>query len=140
MTKEKAAERFEPDSPETDPFRSAGRALFSLGLVRETEGNLSTFDGTTIMITRMGAALDDLEPGDLVAGSLEAPLGGASSDLAVHRRLYRERGPGAVVHAHPPGTVPEGELRSGEHGVYVYASSLQRAVELAVRRAREDAT
>jgi ribulose-5-phosphate 4-epimerase/fuculose-1-phosphate aldolase len=123
-----------------DPFRSAGRALFSLGLVRGTEGNLSTFDGTTIVITRAGAPLDALDSEDLVAGALEATLDGASSDVAVHRRLYRERGAGAVVHAHPPGTVPEGDVASGEHGVYVFASSLQRAVELAVRRARENAT
>jgi ribulose-5-phosphate 4-epimerase/fuculose-1-phosphate aldolase len=114
--------------------------LFSLGLVRGTEGNLSTFDGTTIVITRAGAPLDALDSEDLVAGALEATLDGASSDVAVHRRLYRERGAGAVVHAHPPGTVPEGDVASGEHGVYVFASSLQRAVELAVRRAREDAT
>ncbi len=122
-----------------EPFRSAGRTLFSLGLVRGTEGNLSTFDGTTVVITRAGAALDAIEAGSLVSGPLEAPLDGASTDVAVHRRLYRERGPGAVVHAHPPGTVPEGEVASGEHGVYVFASSLERAVELTVRRAREEA-
>jgi hypothetical protein len=73
----------------SDPFRSAGRALFSLGLVRGTDW---------------------------------------------------ERGPGAVVHAHPPGTVPDGAPASGEHGVYVFATSLERTVELAMRQAREDAT
>jgi hypothetical protein len=96
------------------------------------------FDGTNIVITRAGAPLDGLDMGHLVAGPLEAALDGASSDLAVHRRLYRERGPGAVVHAHPPGTVPEGEVTSGEHGVYVFAPSLQRGVELAVRQARRE--
>jgi ribulose-5-phosphate 4-epimerase/fuculose-1-phosphate aldolase len=121
----------------TEPFRSAGRTLFSLGLVRGTEGNLSTFDGTTIVITRAGAPLSDLDDGNVVAGLLEQELDGASSDLAVHRRLYRERGAGAIVHAHPPGTVPAEELVSGEHGVYVFASSLDRAVELAVSQARQ---
>lgn len=120
----------------TEAFRSAGRALFSLGLVRGTEGNLSTFDGTTIVITRAGAPLSDIGDIQVVAGPLEAELEGASSDLAVHRRLYRERGAGAIVHAHPPGTVPEDEVISGEHGVYVFASSLERAVELAVTQAR----
>jgi len=120
-----------------DSFRSAGRALLSLRLVRGTEGNLSIFDGTRIVITRAGAPLGELGSGQLIAGPLEAPLGGASSDLAVHRGLYRERGPGAVVHAHPPGTVPEGEVASGEHGVYVFATSLGRAVELAVRQVRD---
>ncbi len=122
---------------ETDSFRSAGRTLFSLGLVRGTEGNLSIFDGTRIVITRAGAPLEELGRGHLVAGRLEDALDGASSDLAVHRGFYRERGPGAVVHAHPPGSVPEAEVISGEHGVYVFAASLERAVELAVRRARD---
>jgi ribulose-5-phosphate 4-epimerase/fuculose-1-phosphate aldolase len=121
------------------PFQVAGRTLFSLGLVKETEGNISTFDGTTIVITRSGAPLSELGERDLVAGPLDGALEGASSDLDVHRRLYRERGPGAVVHAHPPGTVPEAEaeVASGEHGVYVFASSLERAVDLAVGQARE---
>jgi ribulose-5-phosphate 4-epimerase/fuculose-1-phosphate aldolase len=105
-------------------------------LIRGTEGNLSTFDGETIVITRAGAPLEELVEQDLVTGSLEGPLDGASSDLAVHRRFYRERGPGAVVHAHPPGTVPAGDVASGEHGVYVFASSLERAVELAVGQIR----
>jgi ribulose-5-phosphate 4-epimerase/fuculose-1-phosphate aldolase len=121
----------------TEPFRSAGRALFSLGLVSGTEGNLSTFDGTTIVITRAGATLSDLDEGNVVAGPLEQDLDGASTDLAVHRRLYRERGTGAIVHAHPPGTVAEQEVISGEHGLYVFASSLERAVELAVDQARQ---
>ena len=50
-------------------FRSAGRTLFSLGLVRGTEGNLSVFDGTTIWITRAGAALNDLSTDALVIGT-----------------------------------------------------------------------
>jgi hypothetical protein len=123
--------------PLEEGFRWAGRTLFSLGLVKGTEGNLSTFDGVTLVITRAGAALDGLGPGDLAVGTLDGALDGASSDIAVHRRFYAERGPGALVHAHPAGTVPEGEVTSGEHGVYAFASSLERAVEVAVRRARE---
>ena len=121
----------------TDDFRSAGRTLFSLGLVRGTEGNLSRFDGTTIVITRSGAPLNELVATHLIGGRLDEALDGASSDLGVHLGLYRERGPGAIVHAHPPGTVPDGDVSSGEHGVYVFASSLDRAVELAVSRARD---
>jgi ribulose-5-phosphate 4-epimerase/fuculose-1-phosphate aldolase len=141
VTKAKRTNRSEVEpsaaEPETNSFRSAGRTLFSLGLVRGTEGNLSTFDGTTMVITRAGAPLSDLGGGHVVAGPLEGALDGASSDLAVHRRLYRERGAGAVVHAHPPGTVSEEEVISGEHGVYVFASSLERAVELAVSQVRQ---
>jgi len=117
-------------------FRSAGRALFSLGLVQGTDGNLSVFDGETIWITRAGAALNDLSADALVEGTLADELPGASSDLEVHRSAYRLRGPGALVHAHPPGTVPEGGGEPGEHGIYVFGGSLQEAAEDAVRQAR----
>ena len=110
-------------------FRAAGRALSSLGLVRGAEGNLSTFDGRVLRITRTGSALADLHAGDVVEGLLEDELPGASSDLEVHRRAYRVRGPGAVVHAHPPGTVPEDGGGPGRHGAYEFGSTLAEAVE-----------
>ncbi|HJP67089.1 MAG TPA: class II aldolase/adducin family protein [Actinomycetota bacterium] len=119
-----------------EPFRLAGRALFSLGLIHGTEGNLSAFDGRRLLITRTGAALHDLGQDDVIRGALDDALTDASSDLSVHRALYRDRGPGAVVHAHPAGTVPEGGGGAGEHGVYVFAPSLEEAVREAVLAAR----
>jgi ribulose-5-phosphate 4-epimerase/fuculose-1-phosphate aldolase len=119
-----------------EQFRSAGRTLFSLGLVKGAEGNLSTFDGTTFWITKAGAALSDLADDALVGGGLEDRIPEASSDVAVHRSTYEARGPGALVHAHPPGTVPEGGGGPGEHGIYVFAPTLQEAAEDAVRQAR----
>jgi ribulose-5-phosphate 4-epimerase/fuculose-1-phosphate aldolase len=119
-----------------EAFRAAGRALFSLGLVRGTEGNLSVSDGRTITITRAGSRLDALTGSDVLRGPLEDPPSGASSDLAVHRRLYGERGPGAVAHGHPPGSVPEDGGRPGEHGVYAFGTTLEAAVAEAVRAAR----
>ena len=130
--------RERPDAA-LDDFRSAGRALLSMGLVKGAEGNLSTFDGRVLVITRTGASLGGLEAGDLVAGPLDGPLPGASSDLAVHRRTYAERGPGALVHAHPPGTVPEGGGGPGAHGVYEFGPDLAAGVEAAVRGARAHA-
>jgi ribulose-5-phosphate 4-epimerase/fuculose-1-phosphate aldolase len=118
-------------------FRSAGRTLFSLGLVKESEGNLSTFDGTSLTITRTGAELADLSEADVTVGELDGALPDAPSDLEVHRDIYRGRGPGAVAHAHPPGTVPEGGASPGEHGVYAFAGTLAEAVEAVVARARE---
>ena len=79
---------------------------------------LSTFDGATLRITRTGAALGSLSQGDLIEGPLEASSGaldGASSDLEVHREIYRRDGPGAVAHAHPPGITPS-EGPPGRHG------------------------
>lgn len=124
---------------ELDDFRSAGRMLYSLGLVREAEGNLSEFDGTMLVITRTGVSLQDLEEGDLVRGALESRLMGASTDLEVHRRIYREHGPGAVAHAHPQGTIPADGSELGRHGVYTYGATLVEAADWVVRAARAGA-
>jgi ribulose-5-phosphate 4-epimerase/fuculose-1-phosphate aldolase len=124
---------------EIDDFRSAGRTLYSLGLVRESEGNLSEFDGTMLVITRNGVSLQDLKEGDLVRGALEGGLVGASTDLEVHRRIYREQGPGAVAHAHPPGTIPADGAEPGRHGVYAYSATLVEAADWMVRAARAGA-
>jgi ribulose-5-phosphate 4-epimerase/fuculose-1-phosphate aldolase len=117
-------------------FRSAGRTLLSLGLVKEAEGNLSTFDGDVLAITRSGAALADLSESDVLTGGLDGELAGASTDLEVHRAMYGQRGPGAIAHAHPPGTVPESGGGPGGHGVYAFAGSLEDAVAAVVARAR----
>ena len=122
---------------ETDDFRAAGRALFSLGLVKGSEGNLSTFGSGVLRITRAGARLHELGDVDVVAGRLDAGvLSGASSDLEVHRRMYRERGSGAIAHSHPPGTVPERGGGPGQHGLYTFAATLQEAVAQTVRVVR----
>lgn len=129
-----------PDPASDDPleaFRDAGRVLFSMGLVKGSEGNLSTFDGRVLRITRTGCELASLGVSDLVEGPADEPLAGESSDAAVHRAAYRERGPGALCHAHPPGTVPEGVPESGAHGVYAFGPTLAAAVAEAVRMGRE---
>jgi ribulose-5-phosphate 4-epimerase/fuculose-1-phosphate aldolase len=117
-------------------FAAAGRTLFSLGLVRGSEGNLSTFDGSTLTITRTGSELHRLAWSDLIAGPMDSELDGASSDLGVHRRLYTQHGPGAVVHCHPPGTVPDEGAAPGRHGDYAFAATLDAAVADAVTRCR----
>jgi ribulose-5-phosphate 4-epimerase/fuculose-1-phosphate aldolase len=126
----------DPGEEPREDFVRAGRTLLSLGLVRGTEGNLSTFDGRVLRITRTGATLGFLGAGDLLDGGLDGPLEGASTDLTVHRRLYIERGPGAVAHAHPAGTVPEQGGGPGEHGVYTFGQDLDQAVAGAVDLAR----
>lgn len=118
-------------------FRVAGKALHSLGLVKGSEGNLSTFDGRRLRITRTGARLAELGVDDVVEGRLDAPPADASSDLAIHVARYRERGPGAVVHAHPRGSVPSGWSEGQPHGIYTFAATLEEAVAEAVADARE---
>ena len=118
-------------------FRAAGRTLFSLGLVKGSEGNLSTWDGERLRITRTGSELARLDEGDVLEGTLDASPAGASSDLALHVATYREHGAGAVAHAHPPGSVPEGWAEGQPHGTYAHAATLADAVDTLVRQARE---
>ena len=123
------------DGEPLEEFRRAGRTLFSFGLVKGSEGNLSTFDGETLSITRTGSRLDALDAGDLIVGTLDGDLPGASSDLRVHRGMYREQGAGAIAHCHPPGTAEEGTA-PGEHGDYAFGATLDDAVSEAVGRER----
>ncbi|HXF72337.1 MAG TPA: class II aldolase/adducin family protein, partial [Actinomycetota bacterium] len=104
-----------------------GAALARAGLVRGSEGNLSWWDGRVLRITRTGARLGALGPADVLEGTLDRPPAEASSDLPVHVRLHRERGPGAVVHAHPPGSVPDGWREGEPHGVYAHAPTPEQA-------------
>lgn len=120
-------------------FRATGRTLASFGLVRASEGNLSIWDGERLRITRAGSRLSDLGPGDVLEGSLDRPPEGASSDLGIHLRLYREHGPGAIGHSHPEGSVPEGWVEGEPHGSYAFAGSLERAVTILVDRGTAEA-
>jgi len=119
-------------------FRSAGRTLFSLGLVRASEGNLSTWDGERLVITRTGSELARLGEADVLEGSLDEPPAGSSSDLALHVAMYREAGAGAIAHAHPAGSVPEGWTEGEPHGRYAHAGTLEEAVQILVMQARAD--
>ncbi len=73
----------------------------------------------------------------MLEGTLEAPPARASSDLELHVAMYGEHGPGAVAHAHPPGSVPEGWTEGEPHGTYAHAPTLSEAVERLVTHERE---
>jgi len=117
-------------------FQTAGRTLFSLGLVKGSEGNLSTWDGRRLRITRTGSRLAHLSEGDVLEGTLDEPPPAASSDLELHVAAYRERGPGAVAHAHPAGSVPENWVEGEEHGRYAFGATLPEAAAEIVKSAR----
>jgi L-fuculose-phosphate aldolase len=117
-------------------FQVAGKTLFSLGLVKGSEGNLSTWDGSRLIITRTGCELARLSESDVLEGTLDQPPEGASSDLERHAAIYGANGPGAIAHAHPPGTVPEDWVVGEEHGRYAFGATLQAAVSGIVRSAR----
>ncbi len=118
-------------------FRRAGRALFSFGLVRESEGNLSTWDGERLLITRTGARLFDLGEDDVLEGTLEAPPTDASTDLERHLWVYQDRKGRAVVHCHPPGTIPAEWTEGQPHGLFTHGLTLDQAVASAVHLVRQ---
>ncbi|MBO8168051.1 MAG: aldolase [Thermoanaerobacteraceae bacterium] len=89
-------------------FQQVGRDLFISGLISSHGGNLSVIRKDRIFITRSGAMLGRLQEGDVVETGLAVDDGDyalASSELIVHRAIYKHTGAGAVLHAHPPYTV-----------------------------------
>ena len=86
-------------------FQTVGRDLFAGGLVASHSGNMSLLIGDTIIITRRGAMLNSLQENDIIETGLckntrTTPM--ASSELPVHRAIYRDTQARAIVHAHPP--------------------------------------
>jgi L-fuculose-phosphate aldolase len=87
-----------------DQFHDIGRDLFVAGLITSHGGNMSVRLGDRILITRRGAMLGRLTPGDLVETGLEqddAMVTLASTELVVHRAIYRSTSALAIVHTHP---------------------------------------
>lgn len=81
-----------------------GSLLFQEGLVDARAGNLSVKVGRKILITRTKAHLNLLTPYDLICVDIdkEGPLDKrASSELLVHREIYKRTNHCAIVHAHP---------------------------------------
>ncbi len=89
-------------------FQTVGHDLFTKGLVSSHSGNLSIRLGERLIITRRTSRLGCLEEHDLIETGINkndrnTPL--ASTELPVHRAIYRETAALAVVHAHPPHAV-----------------------------------
>ena len=96
-----------------DAVVAGGTRLGARGLIAAAEGNLSVrLPDDRILITPAGRRKDALEPAELLVDPLDDPAANddagrsgfrASSDLAIHRAIYRARPDvGAVVHAHVP--------------------------------------
>jgi len=91
---------------------AAGRRLGARGLISAAEGNLSVrLAHGRLLTTPTGRRKDELEPVDLVTVDLDPPPGATlsadgprpSSDIAIHRAIYRARPDAlAVAHAHLP--------------------------------------
>jgi len=80
-----------------------GRYTVEKGYVDSFFGNISYFDGRTIMISQTASSLDELEghlDPVLLDGSSTAGLS-ASSELPAHRGIYVSSNYHAVLHGHP---------------------------------------
>jgi L-fuculose-phosphate aldolase len=97
---------------------AAGRRLGSRGLISAGEGNLSfRLGGGSLLTTPTGRRKDELVPEDLVVVPLDPGSGShpgdklppgsrPSSDIAIHRAIYRARPDVvAVAHAHLPASM-----------------------------------
>lgn len=88
-----------------EQFQKFGRDLFSRGLTSSHGGNMSVRMGDRIIITRTGSMLSHLQDYDLIETGLEEDDSNvmlASSELLVHRAIYRNTSALAIVHVHPP--------------------------------------
>lgn len=85
-------------------FQTIGGDLYSRGMVSMHGGNLSVKRGETLAITRSGSRLGYLQESDLIETGIDkddASTKFASSELAVHRAIYRKTLSTAIVHSHP---------------------------------------
>lgn len=88
-----------------DNFHQVGKDLFDAGLNNSHSGNLSVRSGDRIIITRRGSMLRHLREGDLIETGLEkndCHITLASTEIGVHRAIYKKTPALAIVHAHPP--------------------------------------
>lgn len=85
-------------------FREIGRDLYTADMVSSHGGNLSMRLGDRIIIKRRGAMLGNLKPHDLIETGLEKNDSGvalASTELIVHRQIYKQTPALAICHCHP---------------------------------------
>lgn len=85
-------------------FREIGRDMYVDRLISTHGGNLSVRFGDRVIIKRRGAMLGRLKPHDLIETGLDKNDSGvalASTELIVHRAIYKATPALAVVHAHP---------------------------------------
>ena len=87
---------------------AAARRMASLGLVVESQGNVSVRDGDDVWITARGVPYDAMTEDDVVR--LEDAR--ASSEWRVHAAIYEARPDvGAIVHTHSPHAIAWTERR-----------------------------
>ena len=90
-----------------------GKMLVLHGLVESHFGNISIRVGSKMLITRSGTPLDEITEKSVVEVDIDKPSSLdkiASSEVAVHREIYKHTQALAVIHAHSPFAVIESLL------------------------------
>ena len=109
-------------------FEKIGKALVMRNLETSHSGNISIRSGGKIIIKKRAAMLGWLEPDDLIECSLEEEDSSsllASTELGVHRAIYRETDAMAIIHAHSPYSVVLGMIEDevtciDAEGIFMY--------------------
>lgn len=102
-----------------------GRKLVEYGLVESNFGNISIRAGDKMLITRTGAALDEITENSVVEVDIQETSSLdiiASSETVVHREIYRQTSALAVIHAHCQYSVVE-SLLAGPAGIILPVDS-----------------
>jgi L-fuculose-phosphate aldolase len=123
-----------------EQFRKFGRELFLQGVNSSHSGNISVRMGDRVLITRRGSMLAGLTERDLIETGLEeddSHIVLASTEIKIHRAIYRETSALAIVHAHPPITIAlsltTDEIRPIDtEGVYYFKTVPVISTELTV--------
>ncbi len=87
-----------------EAIRDIGRDLYVQNMISSHGGNISLRVGDRVIIKRRGAQLGRLKPSDLIETSIEKNDSGvvlASTELLVHRTIYKTTPALAVIHCHP---------------------------------------
>ncbi|MBN1324239.1 MAG: aldolase [Methanotrichaceae archaeon] len=82
-----------------------GRRIVRSGLASSRFGNMSIRFADSMLITRTGSLLDEIDPSQVIEVDLEAASARdalASSEAIVHRAVYSETSARAIVHTHSP--------------------------------------
>jgi L-fuculose-phosphate aldolase len=88
-------------------FREIGNACFTTGLNYSHSGNISLFINNKIYITRRGVMKGFLKGNDIVCVKTCKSNNDylASSEIGVHRAIYKATDAKAIIHTHPPITI-----------------------------------
>jgi len=85
-------------------MQKVGKAIFMAGLNNSHSGNISVRVGNRVLISRRGSMIGFLEDGDIIETGIEHNDSGialASTEVGVHRAIYKGTSALAIIHTHP---------------------------------------